>query len=235
MKTIKLALLLLFSIVCLTILLSVVHADTITTVTPFDLSFSVGQEFNVQDLDHDALLTFEVQSGSLEATGDLEVMDSGGTFLITPSSNGMLWVTADITNVWIKVNGITFSSPYTYSSGLAFTVTWGWVAAPTLPNPIDYLLGGDISLLLQYLTRGDLLGFIVACYTTRIGQLFYAIVALIFTVPLALRTQSVTYVAIVWLLLAGIFQTAVPLIAPASVLLIVLAIGALFFKAFTRE
>ena len=92
----------------------------------------------------------------------------------------------------------------------------------------------DVDLLLQYFLNGDLLGFLTASYTTRIGQNFYAIIALILSVPLYNRTQNVMYCAVVWLLLGGLFIVAMPLVSPVAVLLIVLAISVILLKLFTE-
>lgn len=100
---------------------------------------------------------------------------------------------------------------------------------------IDFYGSGDVSLLSTYLIAGDLLGFIMACYTTRIGQVFYAILALIITIPLAIRTQSITYVALIWLLLGGLFMWAVPTIFGVGTLFIILAIASLLYKLFAGK
>jgi hypothetical protein len=104
------------------------------------------------------------------------------------------------------------------------------------PEPVTvWDLGSDVSLLLVYLQSGDLIGFIIACYTSRIGQLFYVILILCFTVPLALRTQSITYVAIVWLICGAVMIPAVPLISPAAVILLILGIAGLIYRVYTNE
>jgi len=211
-------------------------ADTVTTEDDFAFSFLEDEAFAVQDLDHNATVTFTVQSGDLNATAELTVTDEFGTLVLNPTTSGLVYVTSDIEQVWITINGVTHTAPYSFASGSAFTVRWEWTALPVLPEPYDdWLLGGDISLLLTYLQAGDYLGFIIACYTTRIGQLAYVIIVLMFTVPLALRTQSITYVAIVWIILGGVFQAAVPLIGPATVIFEILGIGALIFRLFAKE
>ncbi len=116
-----------------------------------------------------------------------------------------------------------------HSLGSAYTVTVSFAEAVV---DVGLFGNGDIDLLTQYLLAGDLLGFLVACYTTRIGQVFYAIVALIITVPLAIRTQSITYVAIIWVILGGLFQAAMPVVSPVAVFLIILGVGSLLYKLF---
>lgn len=93
--------------------------------------------------------------------------------------------------------------------------------------------GGDVDLLMTYLVEGNLLGFIVACYTSRIGQFFWMIIILMFTVPLALRTNSIVYVAVVWLVLAGVFQAVIPMISPVAVIFVIMAITGLIYRAVT--
>lgn len=106
---------------------------------------------------------------------------------------------------------------------------------PTPYFPVTISLPNLISNLIAYLEAGDLLGFLVACYTSVIGQLFYVILILCFTVPLALRTQSITYVSIVWLICGAVMIPAVPLISPASVLLLILGVGGLIYRVYTNE
>lgn len=212
------------------------QADTMPTTTTFSLQFPEDSALQFQDLDHEAFVLFTVQNGDLNGTAIATVTDEYGTITITPSTSGLVFVTCTIAQVWITLNGLTLTAPFQFLAGSSYTVRWTWTATPVLPAPIpDWLLGGDISLLLTYLMAGDYLGFIMACYTTRIGQLAYVLVILMFTIPLALRTQSVTYVAIVWMILGVIFQTAVPLIGPATVILEILGIGALLFRLFARE
>lgn len=90
----------------------------------------------------------------------------------------------------------------------------------------------DVDLLLQYLSQGDLLGFLVATFTTRIGQNFYAILTLMLSVPLYLRTQNVMYCVIAWLLLGGLFLVAMPIVSPVAVFLVALAITVTITKLF---
>jgi hypothetical protein len=216
--------------------LGVALADSIETETAFNLDFDAGDSFRVQDLTQEALVNFAVQTVGLEGTGTLDTDDDGGTFVISPTTSGLIYVTADISECWITINGVTHTAPFSFTSGSAFTVEWEWVSAPSLPEPIDFWgVGGDVSFLLAYLAQGDLIGFIIACYTSRIGQIFYVILILCFTVPLALRTQSITYVAVVWLILGALFIPAVPLISPAAVFLLILGIAGLIYRVYTRE
>lgn len=90
--------------------------------------------------------------------------------------------------------------------------------------------------LWEKLLDGDLLGFIVDCYTTMLGNpdLFYGLVTLIVTGVLYIRTQSLLYVSIVWILIGSIFiYTAMPLVSPLASFLLIMGIGGMLYKLFT--
>lgn len=93
----------------------------------------------------------------------------------------------------------------------------------------------DVEMLLQYLLQGDFLGFLTGCFTTRIGQNFYAILALIFSIPLYNRTQNVMYCSLVWIILGGLFIIAMPLVSPVAVLLVTLGVSVTLLKLFTNR
>jgi len=95
-------------------------------------------------------------------------------------------------------------------------------------------LTNDVDLLMQYLLNGDLLGFLTATFTTRIGQNFYGILSLIVSVPLYNRTQNVMYCVVLWMLLGTLFITAMPIVSPIAVFLVVLAITVALLKLFTE-
>jgi len=207
----------------------------VVTEDDFTLNFDSGEALAVQDTDEDITVTFSVNSGTWNGTGSLITDASGGTLQVTPTANGVLSASADAENVYFELDGLALTTSFAFTSGVAFTLTWEYTSSGVLPVPIDFAIGGDVTLLLTYLQQGDFLGFIAACYTSRIGQLFYVILALAVTIPLALRTQNVTYVAVVWLILAGIFQVVMPIVSPGAVLFAVLAVGALLYKLFTRD
>lgn len=110
-----------------------VKADTITTSGTFNLYFTAGQSFNVQDTYHDALINFAVASGTLNATASLNMTDSGGTFLITPVGSGAIYVTCDESNFYALFDGEYYTAPFTFSAGVAFLITWQWTPPSVTP------------------------------------------------------------------------------------------------------
>jgi len=90
--------------------------------------------------------------------------------------------------------------------------------AHTIATMVD-----DIDLLLAYLANLDLLGFVVACYTTRIGEAFYALIMFTFSVIIYNRTQNLMYCIILWLLVGTLgFVAAAPSISAFAVFLVVM-------------
>lgn len=88
-------------------------------------------------------------------------------------------------------------------------------------------------LIDQYLLMKDLLGFIQAMYTVRIGEMIYVLWAMLIAVPIYMRTQSLTYISIVSLLFAGIVWVALPASSlHLTWVFLILGITGLIFKAF---
>lgn len=175
-----------------------------------------------------ATVTKYFESNVLEftLTGDVGV---NSAFTIDTGSYGSPVEVSGASSWSFDTPSNTLTVLRSHSVDSAYTVSVSFVQSVII---VDLFGDGDIDLLLQYLLAGDLLGFIVACYTTRIGQVFYALIALIITVPLAIRTQSITYVAIIWILLGGLFQAAMPVISPVAVFLIILGVGSLLYRLF---
>jgi len=90
--------------------------------------------------------------------------------------------------------------------------------------------------LLQYLLNGDLIGFINAIYISLIGELFYGLIVLMVTVPIYIRTQSLGYVCIVWLLVGALLQVVLP-VATFNIgwVFIVLGLAGILWKLFVAS
>ena len=90
-------------------------------------------------------------------------------------------------------------------------------------------------VLWEKLLEGDLLGFLVSCYTTMLGNpdIFYGLLTMITTGVLYIRTQSLLYVSIVWILLGGILIVAMPAVSPIAVFLLAFGVAGMLYKTFT--
>ena len=69
---------------------------------------------------------------------------------------------------------------------------------------VDTSFSTGWDMLYQYLANGDLIGFFNAIFLIRIGSLWYAILILIPCLAIYMRSKSLTYTSILWILLSSI-------------------------------
>ena len=91
--------------------------------------------------------------------------------------------------------------------------------------------------ILQYLYNGDILGFIRAVFTYSFGSAdaFFAVVALAVTVPIYIRTKSLTLISILWIVTGGVFQALSPVLNVFAVFFLVMGIGGLIYQLFMSD
>lgn len=206
-----------------------VNADTMVSTDNFNVQFPEGDSLNIQDLTSGVLVTFEAASNDWNASCSLATTDAGGTMLVTPTNAGTLYVTANFANVSIKFNGVeTMGSAFPYALGNPFTVTWAILSsggAPRLPTL-------HVTDLWQYLLEGDLLGFFQALflYSFNSADLFYGVLAMVFCIPIYIRTKSLLFLCIIWIILGSFFVTLMPIVSGLAVLFMALGIGGVIFK-----
>jgi len=94
----------------------------------------------------------------------------------------------------------------------------------------------DISTLLQFLFEGDYLGFLQAIYVSAFqsADLFYGVLSMIGVIALYIRTHSLLFISIVWILLGSLFIVAMPIVAPMAILLMIFGFAGLLYKAFMQ-
>lgn len=129
----------------------VVHADDIVTDEDFNLSFNVGESFQVQDVDHTVAVIFTVQTNWLNGTGHLTVTSQGGNFIITPSCDGSMIAIYSPSNapIWIKLNGVKYAGAFAYQDGVTFEVSWTFGSQP----PVTVIVAGSQTLYFRSDTR----------------------------------------------------------------------------------
>jgi len=86
---------------------------------------------------------------------------------------------------------------------------------------------------LTSLLNGDILGFVVSCYTSMMGQGFYAFVLTILFGSLYNRTRSIGLCVVMWFLLGGVWIVAAAEVSPIAMLLVGLGIVGTLFKLYT--
>lgn len=85
------------------------------------------------------------------------------------------------------------------------------------------------------LLNGNFFGFLVDCFTTAFvnPDLFYSIISFIMFGVLYIRTDSLLFVGIVYILVGGVLISAMPIVAPLAVFLMVMGIGGMLYSIFT--
>lgn len=107
------------------------------------------------------------------------------------------------------------------TSGL-YGVYWGCVAdvAPDPPNALISLLESD-----------DYIGFAISTYTSLVGEAFWIFPYLIIFVPLYIKTESIEYCGIVFILLSSFFLTVFPAeVGTVAAVFLVIGVGLLFYR-----
>jgi hypothetical protein len=104
--------------------------------------------------------------------------------------------------------------------------------APTVPpTPIpttfQFPNAIDTSYLWQYFNNGDLIGFIIACWTVDLGESFYVIISMIATLALYIRTKSLPLMIAMWFCLGFLWIGLLPMASPIIILLFIFGIASL--------
>ena len=87
----------------------------------------------------------------------------------------------------------------------------------------------------QYLFKGDFFGFIDGVYLSIIGRMWYVFPLLFIFVPLYIKTQSLEFCAILWILVGGALIALLPAqAATVGTLFLVLGIAVLLYKLAAR-
>lgn len=89
--------------------------------------------------------------------------------------------------------------------------------------------------LIQSLLDGNVIGFVVACYTSVMGQYFYGMLLLIFFGGLYNETRSIPLCAILWLLLGGSWIIVASVVSPIAMLLVAFGLTGILYSVFGKR
>lgn len=86
-------------------------------------------------------------------------------------------------------------------------------------------------MLDQYLMQGDLIGFINAVYLNLLGEAWYIIPYFIIFALCYIKTESLEYCAILWILLSGVLLYTFPTqAATVGALFLILGIAIILYR-----
>jgi hypothetical protein len=216
-------------LVALTLLVSTVKADTVITDTAFNLEFQTGEAFAYQDLAQAITLTFTVSDGNLSASTTLNTDSSGGTLTITPSTSGVIMVTATSTNYTLYIDGAEqLGGTVAFTNGATTIISWIYnnIVLPDYPQVLN------VKPFWQWIFSGNLLGFFGAIFTSAflIQDILVGSLLMLFFVPIYVRTKSLMLLCIIWILLGSVFITLAPSLSALAVIMLVLGIGGILWK-----
>lgn len=89
--------------------------------------------------------------------------------------------------------------------------------------------------LIQSLLNGDIIGFVISCYTSVMGQSFYGVVLLIMFGGLYNRTRSLALCSILWLLLGGAWIAAAAIVSPLAMILVAMGLAGIIYSIFAKS
>lgn len=85
------------------------------------------------------------------------------------------------------------------------------------------------------LLNGDVLGFVISCYVSPMGQGFYAFMLLVVFGALYNRTHSLALCAVMWLLLGSTWIVAAAEASSIAVVLVALGLVGILFSLLGRK
>jgi len=153
---------------------------------------------------------------------------------------GFLYVTKTETPYNMKfamVEGLA-SDEYSRTASLTVGLGFGTVGSETEPPPPPPLPAPtEIANFMAYLLSGDIFGFFMAVYAQSFGSVdvFFGVVAMLIVVPLYIRTKSLAFLSIAWILLGSLFLVAAPLVSGVAVLFLVFGVASLLYMLFMRR
>jgi len=94
----------------------------------------------------------------------------------------------------------------------------------------------DIATLLQFLFEGDYLGFFQAIYVSAFqsADLFYGVITMMFAIGLYIRTHSLLFLSILWILLGSLFIVAMPIVSGLAMLLMIFGLAGMLYKLYMQ-
>lgn len=214
-----------FAIIFITFLLLLSFIASVKADGSFAVNFNQDTGFNVV---WTSTASFIVYSGTLTGTAVLTTDSNGGTLTITPTTSGSLVCTSDAGSTFMINGGNYTDTPFGFGAA-TFTVTWGWTGIPTLPvNP--FLPGINVNALMQYLWNRDFVGFILACYTSSMGEWFYFMLGSIIAGALYIRLKNLLVLTVAYILIGAVFLPVFVPAMPIVIICIIIAVATGLYK-----
>jgi hypothetical protein len=210
-------------------LVSTVKADTVITTSAFNLAFQTGEAFAYQDLAQAITLTFTVSDGNLTASTTLNTDSSGGSLTITPSTTGVIMVTATSTNYTLYIDGAEqLGGTVAFTSGTTTIISWIYnnIVLPDYPEILN------VKPFWMYLFSGNFLGFFGAIFlwSFLLQDILIGALCMLFLVPIYIRTKSLLLLCILWILIGSSIILIAPGLSALALVFLILGIAGVFWR-----
>jgi len=210
-------------------LISTVKADTVITTTTFNLAFQTGEAFAYQDVGQAITLTFTVSDGNLTASTTLNTDDTGGTLTITPTTSGVIMVTATDTNYTLYINGAAqLGGTVAFTNGATTIISWLYnnIVLPDYPAILN------VKPFWMYLMSGNFLGFLGAIFLSAflLQDILVGVICMLFLIPIYLRTRSLLLLCILWILIGGSIILIAPGLSALALIFLILGVAGVFWR-----
>lgn len=210
------------------------HLDTSPTPTPTPTATPTPQ--NVPTVDITKPQARAYTSGSFNIS-------------ITSTNSLLTWYNIKNGTSWVYSGNVTYTSETTltgFDSGYYTCYAWAvnngtsnqsLIAQDTVVFSVSVdgtLPAINMDAFWLFLYEGNFLGMVQSYLTTSFLNLQTAIalVAMLFLVPLYLRTKSLMLICVLWILLGGFFIAALPMASGIAVLFMTLGIGGMVWRLF---
>jgi hypothetical protein len=210
-------------------LISTVKSDTVITTTTFNLAFQTGEAFAYQDVAQAITLTFTVSDGNLTASTTLNTDDTGGTLTITPTTSGVIMVTATDTNYTLYINGAEqLGGTVAFTNGATTIISWLYnnIINPNYPDILN------VRPFWMYLMSGNFLGFLGAIFlwSFLLQDILIGALCMLFLVPIYIRTKSLLLLCVLWILIGSTIILVAPGLSALALVFLILGISGVFWR-----
>jgi hypothetical protein len=183
-----------------------------------------------------------VVTSTLDVLGGISVFELDSTAYNTPQSlyvDGLTYHTYSVATPTVTIGSNTYQFNYWVLNGS--TILSGQSQSLNVSSyttlqmnygQITQISGSGVSLLWQYLLAGDFVGFIFACYTVILGQIFFAWIGTLIGAALYILLKNIAVLGIIWILLGAILIPTMPIVSPIAIFLLVIGIATVLYKLF---
>lgn len=213
------------------------------TITDYSFSYYIVSNITVTSL---FTLISSQNVPTVSIVKPAEITYTSGTLNISIASTNAVttWYNVKNGTDWVYTYNVTYTAETTLTGYEAGSYTcYAWAVSNsslTAMDTVDFTISdGSLPIINMnafwlFLYEGNFLGGVQSYLATTFLNLETAIalIAMLFLVPLYLRTKSLMLICVLWILLGGFFIAALPMASGLAVLFMTLGIGGMVWRLF---